>query len=98
YPQHWRDRFHWPLGCETPRGRRACCHRFSPRTDDGGSAAGGCAHQRYRQNLSSFASQLRGFAPDVVLDMFPYTEEDAALVTQTFRGVSGRVVAVSSMV
>jgi len=50
-----------------------------------------------RQNLSAFASQLTGFAPDVVLDMFPYTEEDAALVTQTFRGVSGRVVAVSSM-
>lgn len=50
-----------------------------------------------RQNLSAFASEFTRFAPDVVLDMFPYTEQDAALVMQTFRGVSGRVVAVSSM-
>ncbi len=50
-----------------------------------------------RNNLSAFASGFTQFAPDVVLDMFPYTERDAALVMQTFRGVAGRVVAVSSM-
>jgi NAD dependent epimerase/dehydratase family len=50
-----------------------------------------------RQHLSAFASEFTRFAPDVVLDMFPYTERDAVLVMQTFCGVAGRVVAVSSM-
>ena len=50
-----------------------------------------------RQQLSAFAAEFTRFAPDVVLDMFPYTEQDAMLVMRTFRGVCGRVVAVSSM-
>jgi nucleoside-diphosphate-sugar epimerase len=50
-----------------------------------------------RRNLSAFASEFRRFAPDVVLDMFPYAEQEAALVMQTFRGMVRRVVAVSSM-
>src|SRR6266849_6060708 len=50
-----------------------------------------------RQNLTSRASELRGFAPDIVLDMFPYAEQQAHIVMQTFRGVARRVVAISSM-
>jgi nucleoside-diphosphate-sugar epimerase len=50
-----------------------------------------------RQDLPAFASDFRRFAPDVVLDMFSYTEQDAALVLQTFRSVASRIVAVSSM-
>ena len=50
-----------------------------------------------RENLSAFSSDFTRFAPDVVLDMFPYVEQDATRIVQTFRGVAGRVVAVSSM-
>ncbi len=50
-----------------------------------------------RKNLSDFASDFIRFAPDVVLDMLPYTEQDAALAMETFRGLAARVVAVSSM-
>jgi len=50
-----------------------------------------------RQNLSAFASEFARFAPDVVVDMFPYSEPDATLVMQTFRGLTSRVVGVSSM-
>lgn len=50
-----------------------------------------------RQNLSAQVANFGRFAPDVVLDMFPYTREDAALVVGTFRSIANRVVAVSSM-
>jgi len=50
-----------------------------------------------RQNLPAVISDFRRFAPEVVLDMFPYTKQDAELVVQTFRGVAGRVVGISSM-
>ena len=50
-----------------------------------------------RRNLSAFASEFRRFTPDVVLDMFPFAESEVALVMRTFRGLSRRVVAVSSM-
>jgi nucleoside-diphosphate-sugar epimerase len=50
-----------------------------------------------RQSLSAFGARFRRFAPDVVLDMFPYGEQDAALVMKTFCGLAGRIVAVSSM-
>jgi len=50
-----------------------------------------------RQNLSAFRSEFTRFGPAVVLDMFPYTEQDAAVVMETFRGTASRVVAVSSM-
>ncbi|MEX2118585.1 MAG: NAD-dependent epimerase/dehydratase family protein [Pirellulales bacterium] len=50
-----------------------------------------------RQNLTTFTSEFAGFGPDVVLDMFPYVEQEAALLMQTFRGMARRVVAVSSM-
>jgi len=50
-----------------------------------------------RQNLSALAANFGRFAPDVVLDMVPYTKEDAALVVETFCSIAGRVVAISSM-
>jgi nucleoside-diphosphate-sugar epimerase len=50
-----------------------------------------------RQKLGEYAAEFRRFGPDVVLDMFPYTEEDARLVVQIFRGMARRAVAVSSM-
>lgn len=49
-----------------------------------------------RADLASFAARFERFAPEVVLDMFPYSEEDARAVMETFRGVAGRVVALSS--
>jgi nucleoside-diphosphate-sugar epimerase len=50
-----------------------------------------------RQYLDDFASQFESFSPQVVLDMIAYTEDDARLVTQTFRDVAERLVCVSSM-
>jgi nucleoside-diphosphate-sugar epimerase len=50
-----------------------------------------------RQNLSAFAAALARLAPGVVLDMFPYAEQETRVVMQTFRGVARRVVAISSM-
>ena len=49
-----------------------------------------------RANLSDFADEFRRFAPRVVLDINPYTEQDARAVMNTFRGVASRVVALSS--
>lgn len=50
-----------------------------------------------RKNLSAFASDFKKFAPDVVLDMIPYTEQDALTLMNTFRNVTPRIVAISSM-
>jgi nucleoside-diphosphate-sugar epimerase len=50
-----------------------------------------------RQYLQDSASQFESFSPQVVLDMIAYTEENARLVTQTFRDVAERLVCVSSM-
>lgn len=50
-----------------------------------------------RKNLSSFGPDFERFAPDVVLDMIPYTEQDALTLIDTFRSLVSRVVAVSSM-
>jgi nucleoside-diphosphate-sugar epimerase len=49
-----------------------------------------------RKRLSDFADEFKEIAPDVVLDLNPYSEEDAVLLLNTFRGVTGRVVALSS--
>ncbi|HEU4456708.1 MAG TPA: NAD-dependent epimerase/dehydratase family protein [Longimicrobium sp.] len=49
-----------------------------------------------REELLSLAPQIRALAPRVVLDMIPYTEDDARGVMETFRGSAERVVAVSS--
>jgi nucleoside-diphosphate-sugar epimerase len=49
-----------------------------------------------RQRLSDFAGEFQRLAPQVVLDMIPLTEQHARLVVDTFRGLAGRVVAISS--
>ncbi len=49
-----------------------------------------------RRNLTDFADQLKRFAPQVVLDMIPATEQDARSVMSTFKGIAQRVVAISS--
>jgi nucleoside-diphosphate-sugar epimerase len=49
-----------------------------------------------RQNLAEFAGTFRDLAPDVVVDMICFTEEDAQMLMQTFSGVASRVVVPSS--
>jgi len=49
-----------------------------------------------RRPLSALANALRKLAPDVVLDMIAFSEQDAREVMHTFTGVAGRVVAISS--
>jgi nucleoside-diphosphate-sugar epimerase len=49
-----------------------------------------------RSALPSFAATFRQFAPQVTLDVIPYSEHDALTLIQTLRGVTERVVALSS--
>lgn len=49
-----------------------------------------------RQRLHDFTGAFRQLAPEVVLDMFPFTGQDAQEVVSVFRGRARRVVAVSS--
>jgi nucleoside-diphosphate-sugar epimerase len=49
-----------------------------------------------RSHLAGFVEEFRSFAPDVVLDMIPVTEDDARSVASIFRGLASRVVAISS--
>lgn len=49
-----------------------------------------------RSHLSDFREEFRSLAPDVVIDMAPYFERHASMVMNTFRGISKRVVAISS--
>lgn len=49
-----------------------------------------------RRPLSASASELRELAPDVVLDMIPFIEQDAQELMNTFIGIAGRVLAISS--
>ncbi|HZU68854.1 MAG TPA: NAD-dependent epimerase/dehydratase family protein [Ktedonobacteraceae bacterium] len=49
-----------------------------------------------RRSLASHIDRFRNFEPEVVLDMIPFTEQDAQEVMNTFRGNAGRVVAISS--
>ena len=49
-----------------------------------------------RQHLSKFISQFQSLSPQVVLDMFPLTEQDARTVMSTFKGIAQRVVVISS--
>jgi nucleoside-diphosphate-sugar epimerase len=49
-----------------------------------------------RKALRGSAGELRRFAPEVVLDMIPMNEGEARELVDVFRGVSRRVVAVSS--
>ncbi|WP_019507860.1 NAD-dependent epimerase/dehydratase family protein [Pleurocapsa sp. PCC 7319] len=49
-----------------------------------------------RHKLSDFKSEFEKFAPQVVLDMIPYTTKDAQDVVDTFKDIAQRVVAISS--
>lgn len=50
-----------------------------------------------RRELSSFSSEFRHLAPDVVLDMILFTEDEARVAMQTFKDIAGRYVMPSSM-
>lgn len=50
-----------------------------------------------RSDLTNFKTDLQRLAPDVVLDMFPYTEQDVLTLMNVFKGITQRVVAISSM-
>ena len=49
-----------------------------------------------RHHLSDYKSEFQKLAPQVVLDMIPYTAKDARDVVDTFKDVARRVVAISS--
>lgn len=49
-----------------------------------------------RSSLGESSQDFRKFSPDVVVDLFPYTEADARNLMETFSGIAGRVVAISS--
>ncbi|MGG4441951.1 NAD-dependent epimerase/dehydratase family protein [Brevibacillus fortis] len=49
-----------------------------------------------RARLGDYRKAFRSFAPDVVVDLFAYTEADARLLMETFQDMAGRVVAISS--
>jgi nucleoside-diphosphate-sugar epimerase len=55
-------------------------------------------HQIYgdRRDLPSFAAEFKVAAPDVVLDMILYTEEEARVLMRVFKGAARRIVAISS--
>ncbi len=50
-----------------------------------------------RSKLADMKSEFEHLAPQVVLDMTPYTEQDALTTMNTFKGITQRVVAISSM-
>jgi nucleoside-diphosphate-sugar epimerase len=49
-----------------------------------------------RRALPSFVTTFRHFSPQVVLDVIPYSEQDALELMQTLRGITERAVALSS--
>jgi nucleoside-diphosphate-sugar epimerase len=49
-----------------------------------------------RHRLGDSATELRRYAPQVVLDMVPLAERDARDLVRTFTGIAQRVVAISS--
>lgn len=49
-----------------------------------------------RHRLSNYKSEFQKLAPQVVLDIIPYTAKDAQGVVDTFRDIAERVVAISS--
>lgn len=49
-----------------------------------------------REQLTASRSEFAAVAPDVVLDMIPLTEAQAASVIDVFAGIAGRVVTISS--
>ena len=49
-----------------------------------------------RRDLADFSEEFKRFSPEVVLDMVPMNERDGRTLVETFRGIAGRVVAISS--
>jgi len=49
-----------------------------------------------RGSIAEFGDQFRQSQPDLVLDMFPISEDDAKIVLSIFSGVAKRIVALSS--
>ncbi|MGP1386581.1 MAG: NAD-dependent epimerase/dehydratase family protein [Thainema sp.] len=49
-----------------------------------------------RTELSNFEAEFKQFAPDVVLDVIPFTQQQAQNLLQVFGGYVQRIVAVSS--
>lgn len=49
-----------------------------------------------RHQLPNFKAEFERFAPDVVLDIIPFTEAQAQAVVQAFSGCTQRIVAISS--
>jgi nucleoside-diphosphate-sugar epimerase len=49
-----------------------------------------------RRRLRDFAAELVRLAPDVVIDVTPYTQREAQQVVDVFRGTAKRMVALSS--
>lgn len=49
-----------------------------------------------RRDLALFTKEFKTAAPDVVLDMIPYTEEEARVLMRVFKTLAPRVVAISS--
>src|SRR5437764_13396632 len=47
-----------------------------------------------RHSLPASASELSSLAPDVVLDMILFNEQDSREVMNTFIGIAGRIVAI----
>jgi nucleoside-diphosphate-sugar epimerase len=50
-----------------------------------------------RKDLPAFANEFKRLAPQVVIDMVAYTEQDALGLVQTFRGLARRIIVLSSM-
>jgi nucleoside-diphosphate-sugar epimerase len=49
-----------------------------------------------RHSLLNYRSEFEQLAPDVVLDLIPYTQADSQGVVETFKGIVDRVVGISS--
>ncbi|MGH7602055.1 MAG: NAD-dependent epimerase/dehydratase family protein, partial [bacterium] len=49
-----------------------------------------------RKQLRDFQTKFKHHAPQVVLDIAPYTEQEAQAVVRTFKGLAQRVVVISS--
>ena len=49
-----------------------------------------------RRSLNEKAVELQQLAPEIVLDMIPFTEQDALVVMHIFSGIAQRMVAISS--
>jgi nucleoside-diphosphate-sugar epimerase len=67
------------------------------RGDTEGNVAESVRHMRGdRDDLRKARGRLERLAPDVVIDVVPYTEAQAQDLVQAFDGIAGRIVAVSS--